>query len=97
MSDLRDQYKDALDRGLTIKMAAEILGYSRDTIMRMIKSGDLRAYGQGRRTRIYETSINQYRHRTDSCSKTIDTQNMEPTRVSHRHRMAMERIQQLLE
>jgi excisionase family DNA binding protein len=47
MSKITDEYTSAIDRGLTIKATAKILGYSRDTIMRMLKHGELHAYGEG--------------------------------------------------
>jgi excisionase family DNA binding protein len=97
MDNITDEYNSALDRGLTIKDTAIILGYSRDTIMRMLKSGELHAYGKGRKTRIYEYSIHEYRHRTDFCNRTVDTADKNITKVSQRHRAAMERIQRLLE
>ncbi|MCK5374565.1 MAG: helix-turn-helix domain-containing protein, partial [Alphaproteobacteria bacterium] len=73
MDDITDVYKSAIDRGLTIKETTKILGYSRDTIMRMLKEGELHAYGKGRKIRIYEYSIHEYRHRTDFCNRTVDT------------------------
>lgn len=97
MSEITDEYTFAIDHGLTIKNTALILGYSRDTIMRMIKGGELRAYGTGRKTRIYEYSIHEYRHRTDFCNRTVGIADKEVTKVSQRHRAAMERIHKLLE
>jgi excisionase family DNA binding protein len=97
MDNITDEYNYALDRGLTIKDTAKILGYSRDTIMRMLKAGELHAYGKGRKTRIYEYSIHEYRHRTDFCNRTVDTADKNITKVSQRHRAAMERIHRLLE
>lgn len=97
MSKITDEYTSAIDRGLTIKATAKILGYSRDTIMRMLKHGELQAYGEGRKTRIYESSIHNYRHRTDFCNRTIDTADTKVTKVSQRHRAAIERIHRLLE
>lgn len=54
---------DAADRGLPIKVAAEILGCDGSYVNRLIEGGELRAYRLGRHYRVYETSIQDYRAR----------------------------------
>ena len=60
MPDFPMEFWEGQDRGLTIKEAAEILGYSRWTIDRMIERGELKAYGKGKKKRIPLSSVVQY-------------------------------------
>lgn len=45
------------DQGLTLKAAAERLGYSYNTVRRMVLSGEIHAYGRGKLTRIPTSEI----------------------------------------
>ncbi|PZO88589.1 MAG: hypothetical protein DI626_01480 [Micavibrio aeruginosavorus] len=60
MPDFPMEFWEGQDRGLTFKEAAEILGYSRWTIARMIERGELKAYGEGKKKRIPLSSVVQY-------------------------------------
>lgn len=56
----------ALERGLTMKDAALILGYSYTTVYRMVQAGELESYGSGKKLRVYEGSIGRYRQQTQN-------------------------------
>lgn len=48
------------DQGLTLKAAAERLGYSYNTVRRMVLSGEIHAYGRGKLTRIPTSEIMRF-------------------------------------
>ncbi len=84
------------NRGVTIAEACDILGYSRWTIERMIRRGELTAYGRHKRKRIHLSSILQYQQ---SSRAAVDQENFEVTeikKVSKRHKQALAQLEELL-
>lgn len=96
MDDFPKTYLGEEDRGVTIKEACEILGYSRWTIDRMIARGELIAYGKSKKKRIHLSSILQYR----TASRAVADREIEAVkeikRISKRHRKATEKLEELL-
>jgi excisionase family DNA binding protein len=84
------------DCGVTISRACEILGYSRWTVERMIRGGELQAYGAGRKKRIHLSSILQYRNSSRAVTDREISTLKEIKRVSRRHRQAMSKLEDLL-
>ncbi len=96
MNDLPDTFGDGEDRGVTIKEACEILGYSRWTIERMIRRGELIAYGKSKKKRIHLSSINQYRTVSRAVADREVEAGREIKRVSKRHKKALKQLEELL-
>lgn len=93
---LPEGFRDGQDRGVTIRRACEILGYSRWTIDRMIRRGELSAYGNGKKKRIHLSSILQYRNSSRAEEDAQAEKTREIKRVSRRHRKAMNKLEELL-
>ncbi len=96
MPEFPMEFWEGQDRGLTIKEAAEILGYSRWTIPRMVERGELKAYGEGKKKRIPLSSVVQYstthavlNDRQIAAKKAI-------RKISKRHMDAIEKLERLL-
>lgn len=96
MGDFPEAFGDGEDRGVTIKEACEILGYSRWTIERMIRRGELIAYGKHKKKRIHLSSILQYRTGSRAVADREMQAAKEIKRVSKRHRKATEKLEELL-
>jgi excisionase family DNA binding protein len=52
-----------MSNGLTVKQAAEILGFGLATVYEMVATGDLPAYRRGRAIRIDAAEIEAYKER----------------------------------
>lgn len=96
MPDFPEPIWDGQDRGVTIKRAAEILGYSRWTIARMLEKGELQAFGEGKKTRIPLSSILQYWSSSRAERDGHKATQKEIKRVSKRHSKAMSKLEELL-
>ncbi|MCB9990708.1 MAG: helix-turn-helix domain-containing protein [Rhodospirillales bacterium] len=96
MDDFPKAYLGEEDRGVTIKEACEILGYSRWTIERMIKRGELIAYGKNKKKRIHLSSITQYRSGSRAVADREIEAGREIKRVSKRHKKALKQLEELL-
>lgn len=96
MGNYPEQFWEGEDRGVTVKEACEILGYSRWTIERMIRRGDLKAYGKGKKKRIHLSSILQYRSGSRTAADRETEAIKEIKRVSKRHRKATRKLEELL-
>lgn len=96
MPELPMDFWDGHDRGLTIKEAAEKLGYSRWTIARMIEAGELKSYGDGKKKRIPLSSIVQYSTTSSEARTGQKAARREIKKVSQRHMKAMNKLEELL-
>lgn len=96
MDDFPEALWDGEDRGVTIKESCEILGYSRWTIERMIRRGELKAYGEGKKKRIHLSSILQYQHSSRAANSSENEAVKEVRKVSKRHRQALTILEDLL-
>ena len=89
-------HMSAHDRGVTVSKACEILGYSRWTIERMIRRGELKAYGEGKKKRIHLSSILQYQHSSRAGQSSENVAVKAVGKVSKRHRKALSILEELL-
>lgn len=96
MNDSPEEFWDGEDRGVTIKEACEILGYSRWTIERMIRRGELKAYGKHKKKRIHRSSILQYQHSSRAVADRQIEAEREIKKVSKRHKKAIKQLEELL-
>lgn len=98
MNDNRPEYTAPLrlERGLSRKETASILGYDYSTVCRMVKAGELESYGTGKKLRIYESSIQRYRLATQNNNPAMQEIKRRIRRTGARHRAAMEDLQRLL-
>lgn len=96
MPDFPMEFWEGQDRGLTIKQAAEILGYSRWTIARMIERGELKAYGDGKKKRIPLSSVVQYSTTHSVLNDRQIAAKREIKKVSKRYLDAMKDLEELL-
>lgn len=96
MPEIPMDFWDGQDRGLTIKEAAEKLGYSRWTIARMIETGELKSYGDGRKKRIPLSSIVQYSSDSSDIRTGQKAERREIRKISQRHQQAMTKLEELL-
>lgn len=96
MDDFPETLWDGANRGVTIKRASEILGYSPSTIYRMVRKGELAAYGKGKRKRIHLSSILQYQHSSRAVADREIEAVKEVRRTSRRHKKAMKKLEELL-
>jgi excisionase family DNA binding protein len=84
------------DRGVTIAEAGEILGYSSSTIRRMIKKGELIAYGRHKKKRIHLSSIIAYQQLSRAAVEIESEEIRQIKRVSKRHSIAMKQLEELM-
>lgn len=84
------------DRGVTRICAAEMLDYDYSTVCRMVRDGELETYGEGKKLRIYESSIARYRQNTHNKNRKDQAVQDRPVRATARHRDAMQTLEQLL-
>ena len=96
MPDFPMEFWEGQDRGLTIKEAAEILGYSRWTISRMIERGELKAYGKGKKKRIPLSSVVQYSTTHSVVNENQIAAKRQVRRVSKRYAKTKEKLERLL-
>lgn len=96
MPDFPMEFGGGQDRGLTIKEAAEILGYSRWTIARMIERGELKVYGDGKKKRIPLSSVVQYSTTHTVVNESQIAAKKQIRRVSKRYLKTKEKLERLL-
>ncbi len=95
MNDNKHAY--IMDRTISCKKAAELMGFHVSTIYRMIEEGELDACGQKRRKRVYESSIERYRIR-HAHIKREETVVRERFKISgSRQKQALNELKELLQ
>ena len=96
MPEFPMEFWEGQDRGLKINEAAEILGYSRWTIARMIERGELKTYGEGRKKRIPLSSVVQYSTTHSVLNDRHIAAKGKLKNVSKRYLKALKRVEEVL-